>query len=929
MSNSQDASRKPHFTTGRRRIDPVRADIQDLAAYLATDTEVGLSHKEAERRWQKREVKALFTGEKPKLKDCILLILKEPVMWLLLVVSVVACIFDHGKIGIPAILLMLLHGGVCVLMEMTTQRFNRQMQAYDVPLARVVRNGRVFRLPADQLLPGDVILLRAGDIIPADARLLTAYRLTVAEDTLDGDASKRETVKLAKDANATPDMIPVRHSPQNMVYAGGLVIEGGGRALVIATGERTHVGGLMGKVPPSHTSYPPKALVETKKKLSLANLIIAVATIPLTAIGILTLGDRYDLLDLFATALALSVITLTEHIVVCGAYIATAVKKAAATQADPYLSCEIRSTETLENLGRMDHLVVMGTSAFHDGVYMPESMLTCGNVYACGQSATDQAVIDFAEKMFLYTEGIKISGGTRSGGGYASCAMLSQATEKLCGWVQPDVEALMLRLSSVTPCDDCVEVVMKHGHPTYITLEEVGGEDVWFDRCDYVRAIANESQVPTLIPMTSEIFNEWLDFVNFSEDQGKRVQVLISETDGVVCAEGLIAVMPETCPKTKGCLSAMEKAGISVTFFMRDVSREHAYYMRDAGVLNGREAPYSLFHDSRSSVVSLTERGVKAFEGCSTKDVLDYIEAVQAKGGVVGVLSADREDHPILMQADIAMTTTAVALKEALVKQTIASVEQAVTTDGLPDGDTATDLCRYSADVVVRRCSRQGGGLCGVRRALLAAEHMKKSSHLICRYIVLSQILRVLMTLLPLLMGLTILSVPVVLFSGFVVDLLAFWCYTHADVPTELTSRSMEKATPKKEPQSKVAALVALIPVSPVQMILVAVSVLIPWVVALVAKLLLVNFGADLGYFGMLSLMASQVALLTTAHLPRHRRVGFFSVVLMVCLYVGCLSVALTAELAVLWSLLLPLAQGLFLFVALKVCGAIEAKHRT
>lgn len=912
MPRPQNPSATAQARSGRRRIDPSQAHIEDLAAYLATDIRGGLSPKEAEKRLLRRTAGTLFTVEKVKPSAYILPILKEPVMWLLLAVALVACVFNRGDVGIPTILLMLLHGGVCVLMNLSTRRLERRMQAYDVPLARVVRNHRVLRVPADMLVTGDVILLRRGDVVPADARLLTSSRLTVAEDTLDGDSARRETVYLDKSAVENADAVSHRHSPVNMVYGGSLVMRGGGKALVTATGRGTHMGGLLGHIPSSRENTPPATLTKLKKRLSVTNLAVAVVAIPLTAIGILTLGDRYDLLDLFATALALSVLTLTEHIFVFGSYLSTALRRTAANDPDPHLSCEIRSTKTLEDLRRMDHLVLMGTAALEDGEFIPESVFTCGETFACGQSAANQAAVWFAEKMFLYAEGMK-----------SVDEQLFSSVSRLTAWAQPDVETLKLRLASLDVSGDGVTVkaIMKHSAPIELYLCPISGARADWDT-PWVRCPSEDGAEQALCNMDAATKAAWLEWVETAEKQGKCVFALCSYTNGQACTEGLIAFEAQTCPKTRGVLSAFEAAGIGVTVFLsRNDEWDHTTLLRQCGLLQGREHPYVLTRENAAEVMALAEQGVRVFAGCVPQDAANYITLLQEKGSVVGACSVEARDIDALSTADVAITCAPAELKNALLRQIPVAAAQASEADGTPESTVATDLCRYHADVVVRRCSSHGGGVCGIRRALLTAEQMQKSGVLTCRYIFLSQILRIFTVLLPLLMGLTVIPAALLLFSGFAVDLLAFYCFTRADVPGDLTSRRMEKAYPKQE--DKKPKVLQDIPVPMYAMIVVAAACVIPWTAALIAKLLNVSFGADLAYFGMLCLLGSQIALLITQKLPRRRRVGFFATVSAVCVYVGGLSVALGAQLSVLWCLLLPLVQPLCIFVALKICEKI------
>ncbi len=918
MPRPQDDPRTGGATAGGRRIDPATAHVEDLAAYLDTDLHEGLSPKEAEKRLLCHGQGGLFAMEKIRLSACIIPILKEPVMWLLMAVSVVACVFGREDVGIPAILLTLLHGVVCVLMNLSEKRLERRMQSYDVPMARVIRNRRTLRVSGDMLAVGDVILLRRGDVIPADARLLTSARLTVAEDTLDGDETRRETVCLEKSAHELPETVSHRHSPVNMVYAGGLVTRGSGRAVVTATGEHTHLGGLLGRNPTSHTQTPPSSLTRLKKRLSTANLILAVVALPVTAIGILTLGDRYDLLDLFATALALSVLTLTEHVFVLGRYLSASLRRAAADDPDPHLSCEIRSTETLETLRRMDHLVLMGTAALDDGRIMPESVLTCGATYTCGQSATDEAVTYLAEKMFLYAECFK-----------RFDQQLGSAAEKMTAWAQPDVETLMLRLSSLKPMGDRACVTMKRRPPMELYLVPMGGATSYLPPCEYVRGLAEDGKGQAVMPLDEAVTEQWAQWISAAEAQGKRVLALVSDTEGVACAEGLIAFETETCPKTRGVLSAFMAAGIDVTLLLpRDDIWDRTYHLREAGLLQGRETPCTLQDGTAEEMLTMTDQGIRVIGGCTPRLAEAYVRLLREKGSVVGVFSVEAGDADVLSAADIAITCTPTELKDALSKQVPVDAAHASEPDGDGDAEMATDICRYTADVVVRRCSGQGGGVCGIRRALLTAEQMQQSGIAACRYIFLSQILRTVTVLLPLLMGLTVIPAGLLLFSGFGMDLLAFLCLTRADVPTELTSRRMEKAYPPVEDRRP--SILRDIPVPMYAMIATAASCLIPWVAVLVAKLMSVSLGADAAYFGMLCLLGAQICLLITQKLPRRRRMGFFATVLAVCVYVGGLSVALGAQLSVLWCLLIPLIQPLSLFLALKICRKIiKAKRIT
>jgi cation-transporting ATPase F len=102
--------------------------------------------------------------------------------------------------------------------------------------ARVVRDGQERMVSSDELVPGDLVLLEAGDKVPADLRLVRLAELRVDESALSG-----ESVPVVKDEAELPEVTPVADR-RNMVYSGTLVTAGGGAGVAVATGAETELG---------------------------------------------------------------------------------------------------------------------------------------------------------------------------------------------------------------------------------------------------------------------------------------------------------------------------------------------------------------------------------------------------------------------------------------------------------------------------------------------------------------------------------------------------------------------------------------------------------------------------------------------------------------------------------------------------------------
>jgi Ca2+-transporting ATPase len=128
--------------------------------------------------------------------------------------------------------------GIGYGIERRTEDLLSSWRRHEAGEARILREGRMLRVPAAQLVPGDVILCRSGHMVPADARVIDAHRLACDESTLTGESEPR-----AKDVAPVPEDSPVAER-SSMLFAGTTVAAGRGRAVVIATGPDTEVAAI-------------------------------------------------------------------------------------------------------------------------------------------------------------------------------------------------------------------------------------------------------------------------------------------------------------------------------------------------------------------------------------------------------------------------------------------------------------------------------------------------------------------------------------------------------------------------------------------------------------------------------------------------------------------------------------------------------------
>ncbi|MFP5369111.1 MAG: HAD-IC family P-type ATPase, partial [Actinomycetes bacterium] len=168
--------------------------------------------------------------------------------------------------------------------------------------ARVLRDGRHLQLHSELLVPGDVVLVEAGDKVPADLRLVAEWELEVDESALTG-----ESVPVAKDETLLPEATPVADR-RNMVYSGTLVTRGTGTGVVVATGGETELGEIHRLVGAATSLATPLT-----RKLARFSRLLTVVIVGLAAVAFAVGVARGEpAAHMFTAAVALAVGAIPE-----------------------------------------------------------------------------------------------------------------------------------------------------------------------------------------------------------------------------------------------------------------------------------------------------------------------------------------------------------------------------------------------------------------------------------------------------------------------------------------------------------------------------------------------------------------------------------------------------------------------------------------
>ncbi len=265
-------------------------------------SEAGLSFEEAEKRLLEFGNNELEEEEQISVMKLFLVQFKSILILILIAAALVSAVLGELVDAVVIMFTVFLAGVLGFFQEYRAEKAIELLKSLTAPEALVIRDGHDQKIPSRTLVPGDLILLQAGDRIPADARLVEAFNLRVDEAALTG-----ESLPVLKNTGALPLETP-EVDRTNMVYTGTAVTYGRGKALVTATGMSTAFGSLaklLGTIERSRTPL--------QESLDRFGRWIGAATLVVVAfVAVLGILSGFPLFDMFLWGVALAVAAIPE-----------------------------------------------------------------------------------------------------------------------------------------------------------------------------------------------------------------------------------------------------------------------------------------------------------------------------------------------------------------------------------------------------------------------------------------------------------------------------------------------------------------------------------------------------------------------------------------------------------------------------------------
>jgi Ca2+-transporting ATPase len=309
---------------------------EDAAHELQVEPEQGLTSEEAAARLERYGPNRFAEAKAESRWHAFVRQYRDPMQIVLLAAALISIYpVKQPGTGVVILLLTLLNAALGLNQEGKAAAAVAALAKMMIVKARVCRDGALAQLPAEQLVPGDVVAIEAGDVVPADGRILAAATLEIAEAALTG-----ESVPVGKSVESVAAPDAPLGDRTDMVYMNTNVTRGTGEFVVTATGMATEVGHISGMLQRQDESKSPLTQLE-----KLTKQLVTIAALALVASVVLNMARGQSFTEVFTVAVAFAIAAIPTGL---PAVVTTILSRGTRLLADANAIVKrLRSTETL------------------------------------------------------------------------------------------------------------------------------------------------------------------------------------------------------------------------------------------------------------------------------------------------------------------------------------------------------------------------------------------------------------------------------------------------------------------------------------------------------------------------------------------------------------------------------------------------------
>ena len=815
------------------------ASPESVCQSLQTNAACGLTRKAARSRFKKQGRNALFDDPTPQKKSPFVRLLLDPALLLMLFSALLAIVFlsTAKVIGTLAVFALLIAALLRVLWRCL--ELSRITSQYRTPAVRVLRDGKVFSVSAACVVPGDILLLHTGDIVPGDCRLLSSQNLRVLT-LLPNDKGKPVYQEHSKNADVRYERGMRVDAPlaENMLYGGSEILCGEAKAVLVAAGSNSYLGALNSFAIPAemkekHGETPTEHLIGPYLRLWGFFSLVLLALF--TLIGLISkptgggLTEYFFILCIFTCISSPALISLYLHwISVRGRLLCT--------ETAPKRNRAVIKTEAgVQRLAALTDLFVIGNRGFSDGVTHFWSAFVGDREIRADDDDNESALQPICEALLLRREAdIRVPTCNSPTSVETDSAFLSELVS-LCNF---DAAALKVRLQNI-------ERDSYPGRPAWqsvIAYTPQGTARFLFDNSGtLVRQCVLYSDGTRMRAITPEYRSALRKYCEYVEENGCRTLCVAYESrEGTLSLVGILALREGVNLALPSVVEELTQSGVATRFFLSDDEYAHVCHLPKPYLYCSEECP--------RLTLTLLQR-YHTFIGFSKEEISALIPAFQKDGHSVAVLGGNADDSCFLRTGVLTLACDTVADLKRYAED---HIEEVTREEGREGSRNTTQALRRHADVIVERADRFAGGVYAALQTVSHSREIEVRTQMLLQFCLRSQLARTVMMLFAVCTGIGFFSSLQMLLSGFAVEIVAL--YFLCDVPLSQASLRRPNLTNQEFLFGKLLSPEALIPT--------AVSVFITALTTVILAFGKVMPREDVQTYFFISLLLLQVCIL-------------------------------------------------------------------
>lgn len=607
----------------------------------------GLTTEEAQKLLLEKGANVLEEGKKKSVFAVFIGQFADLLVIILIVAAVISMLSGNVESTVVIFAVIILNAILGTVQYVKAEKSLDALKKLSSPKAKVIRDGRKQEIDSREVVPGDVVILEAGDMVSCDGRIIDSFSLQVNESSLTGESTNVDKKdEVIEDEVALGDRI-------NMVYSGSLVTYGRANVMVTGTGMNTEMGKIAKLMNTTKNRKTPLqvSLDDFSKKLAIIVMIISVI------VFVLRLWQGDLVLDSLMFAVALAVAAIPEAL---GSIVT--IVQAMGTRKMAEDNAIIKELKAVESLGCVSVICSDKTGT------LTQNKMTAQEVYIDNECLKPEE-LDIGlplHRYFLYTAILNndssIQDGKDIGDPTETCLlnMARKAGLDKVGVSEEDVRGMMHRMEEIPFDSDRKLMSTKyklHGVPTVLTK---GAVDVLLDRIDYidtkqgVREIT-EADKENIIAQNQHFSENGLRVLAFAYKECGEDECLSTDNEYGYTFSGLVSMIDPPREESVQAVADAIGAGIKPVMITGDhkvtataIAKQIGIYKDGDMTVTGQEL------DAMSDEeLDLQLERISVYARVSPENKIRIVDAWQRKGRIVSMTGDGVNDAPALKKADI------------------------------------------------------------------------------------------------------------------------------------------------------------------------------------------------------------------------------------------------------------------------------------